>query len=112
VRGIHAASQLNPKENSMKIQLTLAEATRILSDKLGSAVLRGDATLDACVTVEIVVPVPLTVPVSNGNGYFNKISAIRALRDDFQARKEYLGLAEAKRLVELVHDTGNAKPLA
>jgi hypothetical protein len=95
----------------MKIQITLAEAQRILCDKLGATLLNNTG-IDACVTVEITVPVPVPVPVPNGNGYFHKIRAIKALRDDYTARNDHIGLAEAKRQVELVYDTGCAKAMA
>ena len=93
----------------MKIQLTLAQAQSILCEKVFGPALLDGAKLDGCVTVEITMPqTTMPVPV-NGNGYWNKIRAIRALRDDYTAQNLHLGLCEAKRLVELVYDGGNAK---
>ncbi|HXJ61835.1 MAG TPA: hypothetical protein VNU68_34780 [Verrucomicrobiae bacterium] len=79
----------------MTIKVTTAEAQLILADKF--AQLTSELALDSTsnVTVEIIQP-------EQPQPYRNKIAAIRVLRDDWNNRHDHLGLAEAKRLVELV----------
>lgn len=81
----------------MNIQLPIPEAQRILADKF-AADLKDTLKFDPCdnVSVQIITP---AAPAQN------KIRGIRALREDYEKRGQYLGLCEAKRMVELVLDS-------
>lgn len=79
----------------MKVTFTLQEASLIVADSVGTKV-RDELGL-ANVTAEIVVPKP-----EAPHHYRNVIAAVRAIREDWNARNDHLSLSEAKRLVDLV----------